>query len=102
MSGGCPACGFQNSDDAIYCGGCGAPLGPTCTACGAGPLPPGVAFCTVCGAELRRADTGLERKIVSVVFVDVVGFTSMAEQLDPEDVRRLLDPYYARAREELE
>jgi class 3 adenylate cyclase/tetratricopeptide (TPR) repeat protein len=39
---------------------------------------------------------------VSVLFVDLVGFTSLAEKLDPEDVRRVLDPYYARVREELE
>ena len=44
----------------------------------------------------------LERKIVSVVFVDLVGFTAMSEALDPEEVRRLLGPYYQRVREELE
>ncbi len=43
-----------------------------------------------------------ERKIVSIVFVDLVGFTARAELLDPEDVGRLLTPYYARARAELE
>jgi class 3 adenylate cyclase/tetratricopeptide (TPR) repeat protein len=39
---------------------------------------------------------------VSVLFADLVGFTSRAEQLDPEDVRALLSPYYARLRTELE
>ena len=43
-----------------------------------------------------------ERKIVTVLFADLVGFTSRAEQLDPEDVRAMLSPYYARLRSELE
>ena len=102
MSAGCPACGFLNTGDAVFCGRCGGVLGPTCSACGAGPLAPGIVFCTTCGAELARSAVALERKVVSVVFVDVVGFTSMSEALDPEDVRRVLDPYYLRAREELE
>ena len=77
-------------------------LGPICPSCGAGPLPAGVAFCTACGTELARPGVLLERKIVSVVFVDLVGFTAMSEALDPEEVRRLLAPYYQRLREELE
>jgi class 3 adenylate cyclase/tetratricopeptide (TPR) repeat protein len=48
------------------------------------------------------ADRGEERKIVTVLFADLVGFTSRAEQLDPEDVRAMLSPYYARLRTELE
>jgi class 3 adenylate cyclase len=43
-----------------------------------------------------------ERKIVTVLFADLVGFTSRSERLDPEDVRALLGPYYARLRSELE
>jgi class 3 adenylate cyclase len=43
-----------------------------------------------------------ERKVVTVLFTDLVGFTSRAEQLDPEDVRALLTPYYARLREQIE
>ncbi len=43
-----------------------------------------------------------ERKVVSVVFVDLVGHTSRSEGADPEDVRALLAPYHARARAELE
>ena len=43
-----------------------------------------------------------ERRIVSVVFVDLVGFTGQAERLDPEDVRALLAPYHNAVREELE
>jgi class 3 adenylate cyclase/tetratricopeptide (TPR) repeat protein len=43
-----------------------------------------------------------ERKVVTVVFCDLVGFTSRAEQLDPEDVEALLGPYHERLRSELE
>src|SRR6266536_1454561 len=43
-----------------------------------------------------------ERKVVSVVFVDLVGFTTQAESLDPEDVEAILEPYHTRLRVELE
>jgi class 3 adenylate cyclase len=43
-----------------------------------------------------------ERKVVTVLFADLVGFTSRAEQMDPEDVRALLSLCYARPRSELE
>ena len=43
-----------------------------------------------------------ERKVVTVLFTDIVGSTARAEQLDPEDVRAMLSPYYARLRGELE
>jgi class 3 adenylate cyclase len=43
-----------------------------------------------------------ERKVVTVVFVDLVGFTAQSERLDPEDVRGLLSPYHSRLRAELE
>src|SRR5579862_1603736 len=43
-----------------------------------------------------------ERKVVTVLFTDLVGFTSRAEELDPEDVRAMLTPYYARLREQIE
>jgi class 3 adenylate cyclase len=43
-----------------------------------------------------------ERKVVTVLFADLVGFTSRAELMDPEDVRALLSPYYKRLRTELE
>jgi class 3 adenylate cyclase/tetratricopeptide (TPR) repeat protein len=45
---------------------------------------------------------GQERKVVTVLFADMVGFTQRAEQMDPEDVRALLQPYHERVREELE
>jgi class 3 adenylate cyclase len=58
----------------------------------------------VCGASLDAAPavTREERKVITVLFADLVGFTSRAERLDPEDVRAQLSPYYARLRHELE
>ena len=73
----CPSCGQDNPDIARFCLACGAALD---------------------GSERR----GEERRVVSVIFVDLVGFTSDAERLDPEDVRALLDPYYQRVRIEIE
>jgi class 3 adenylate cyclase/tetratricopeptide (TPR) repeat protein len=102
MSVSCPACGFLNAGDAAFCGRCGGALGPMCPACGAGPLSAAISYCTACGADLEQPRIPVERKVVSVLFVDLVGFTGLAERLDPEDVRRVLEPYYARAREELE
>jgi class 3 adenylate cyclase len=74
----------------------------TCTRCGE-ENPEGARFCNACGAPLAEPrPTSEERRVVSVVFVDLVGFTSRAERLDPEDVRAILTPYYQRVRSELE
>src|SRR5437867_13219609 len=99
----CAACGAENAPGALFCGRCGSRVGRKCTTCAA-VVAPDVAFCTSCGAPLEAeapASTE-ERKIVSVLFADLVGFTSRAERLDPEEVRGFLAPYYARVRAELE
>jgi predicted ATPase/class 3 adenylate cyclase len=64
----------------------------------------GAKFCSECGAAAADVEplAQEERKVVSVLFADLVGFTSRAEQMDPEDVRALLSPYYTRLRAELE
>ena len=60
-------------------------------------------FCLACGSPLAApAPSVEERKLVTVVFTDIVGSTATAEQLDPEDVRARLAPYYTRLRSELE
>jgi class 3 adenylate cyclase len=59
-------------------------------------------FCLRCGAALASPNRREERRVVSVLFVDIVGFTSRAERLDPEDVRSFLTPYYERVRAEIE
>src|SRR5215475_1233378 len=74
----CPSCGHENADGARFCSNCGAPL------------------------ERAAGPAREERKVVTVIFADLVGFTSRAEQLDPEDVRAVLEPYHARLRAELE
>jgi class 3 adenylate cyclase/tetratricopeptide (TPR) repeat protein len=104
MSGeACPACGAENSVGALFCGHCGSRVGRKCPECAA-VVAPDVAFCTSCGTSLEpnvRAATE-ERKMVSVLFADLVGFTARAERLDPEEVRGLLAPYHTRVRAELE
>ncbi len=73
-----------------------------CPSCGREP-PEGARFCAFCGAVLEAEPAGREeRKVVSVVFVDLVGHTARSETVDPEDVRALLAPYHARARVEFE
>jgi class 3 adenylate cyclase len=72
----------------------------TCAVCGQ-DNPDVARFCFACGTALAEAGDE-ERRVVSVVFVDLVGFTGQAEQLDPEDVRALLSPYHHAVREELE
>jgi class 3 adenylate cyclase/tetratricopeptide (TPR) repeat protein len=59
-------------------------------------------FCFTCGTALEPAPTGEERKVVSVLFVDLVGFTAGADRADPEDVRATLRPYHARVSREIE
>ena len=94
----CATCGFENADTARFCGRCGEELGGACPACGA-VVAAGLDFCTSCGARLAEPE---ERKVVTVLFADLVDFTRRAGQLDPEDVRQVLAPYYARLRLELE
>jgi len=64
--------------------------------------PAGARFCFSCGRPFEQAAPREERKVVTVLFADLVGFTSRAEQMDPEDVRALLAPYHQRLRSELE
>ncbi len=78
------------------------PVVAICTGCGQ-ENPEGAKFCNACGSVIATPGrSGEERRIVSVLFVDLVGFTSRAEKLDPEDVREILTPYYERVRAELE
>ncbi len=72
-----------------------------CPACGV-ESPPIARFCLACGLPLADDTTRDERRIVSIIFVDLVGFTARAEQLDPEEVRALLTPYHEHVRREIE
>ena len=78
--------------------------GVICPSCSR-ELPGEFSFCPSCGIALAEAPLTMgreERKVVTVLFADLVGFTARAEQLDPEDVRALLSPYHAHLRTELE
>jgi class 3 adenylate cyclase/tetratricopeptide (TPR) repeat protein len=76
---------------------------PACPVC-AEENPERARFCWSCGAALTavQAAPGEERKVVSVLFVDLVGFTAASEQADPEDVRARLRAYHARVKQEIE
>ena len=74
-----------------------------CPACGK-ELPGEFPFCPFCGAPLAAParPAAEERKVVSVLFCDLVGFTASAEQADPEDVDRMLSAYAEMARARIE
>src|SRR5256714_2112382 len=74
-----------------------------CPVCGQ-ENPAGFKFCGACGAELDAAPATAreERRVITALSADLVGFTSRPEKLAPEDVRAMLPPYYARLRHELE
>src|SRR3954451_7071530 len=76
---------------------------PACPKCGE-ENPERARFCWACGTAIDEAPRSgaEERKIVSVLFVDLVGFTAASEQADPEDVRARLRPYHARVKQEIE
>jgi class 3 adenylate cyclase len=76
----------------------------TCSKCGT-ENPERAKFCLECGAALEDsalASVHEERKVVSVLFCDLVGFTAASEQQDPEDVRRRIRRYQERVRQEIE
>jgi class 3 adenylate cyclase/tetratricopeptide (TPR) repeat protein len=73
-----------------------------CPSCGAAN-PDGARFCNACAALLAAPTPGAEeRKVVSVLFVDLVGFTARSDAADPEDVRATLRPYHAGVKREIE
>jgi len=76
---------------------------PICATCGQ-DNPDVARFCLACGAALGvdEAAPQEERRVISVLFVDLVGFTARAERLDPEDVRAVLTPYHETVRREIE
>src|SRR2546427_10197347 len=76
---------------------------PACPTCGQ-DNPERARFCWSCGAAIAEAPRSAaeERKIVSVLFVDLVGFTAASDKAAPEDARARLRPYHARVKQEIE
>ena len=108
----CPACGSANEADRKFCGECGTALAQTCPSCGT-PNAPSVKFCGECGTALTastaptappqpQAAPTAERRLVSVLFADLVGFTAASEQRDAEDTRELLSRYFDASRRLIE
>ena len=73
----------------------------TCPNCGASNSAQ-ARFCSSCGTRLESAALREERRLVSVLFVDLVGFTERSDRADPEDVRELLRRYHDEAKERIE
>jgi class 3 adenylate cyclase/tetratricopeptide (TPR) repeat protein len=100
----CPSCGSENAADRKFCGQCGSALALVCPSCGSANEP-GTRFCGECGAALvavalpgMPAERVSERRLVSVLFADLVGFTALSEGRDAEEVRELLGRYFDAAR----
>jgi class 3 adenylate cyclase len=113
----CPSCGQDNPDDSIFCGDCGASLAAeqSCPSCGKAN-PSDLKFCRACGARLvepakpaaaadpraytprhlaekilrDRATLEGERRTVTALFADAIGFTPISERLDEEEVYDLM------------
>jgi class 3 adenylate cyclase/tetratricopeptide (TPR) repeat protein len=109
----CPQCGRENPGEARFCVHCGAELGVLCAGCGV-VLPVGARFCPGCGRAVpvapvpatytprhiseqilavRGAVEG-ERKLVSVLFCDIVRSSALAAELGPEDFHLVIDRFF--------
>jgi class 3 adenylate cyclase/tetratricopeptide (TPR) repeat protein len=112
----CPKCGTENSGGRKFCGECGAGLEEACPACGSA-VEAGTKFCGECGAALRTASAppvapaaaavptaapAAERRLVSVLFADLVGFTTLSEGRNSDEVRELLSRYFDASRRLIE
>ena len=114
----CASCGAENPTGQKFCGQCGSPLSVLCPSCGS-PSAPGQRFCGECGTALDSAPTqapaavperppaappapAAERRLVSVLFADIVGFTSLSEARDSEEVRELQSRYFDACRRLIE
>ena len=117
----CEQCGTENRAGRRFCRSCGSALAALCPVCSS-PAEPGDRFCGTCGNPLSAnggvaadgpspgpgldpaqagAGAPTERRVVSVLFADLVGFTALSDDRDPEAVREFLDGYFALARERI-
>ncbi len=102
----CAACGAHSPAGKKFCVKCGSPLAAVCPTCAA-PIAAGDVFCGDCGTSLADVPAAAaaagsaatdapqaERRVCSVLFCDLVGFTPLSEVRDPEEVRELLSRYF--------
>lgn len=102
----CPNCGNENRSARPFCSKCGTRLANVCSNCGASNEADDQ-FCGDCGSPLAtqapataeeptraRGPAEAERRLVSVLFADLVGFTALSEDRDAEEVRELLSKYF--------
>jgi class 3 adenylate cyclase/tetratricopeptide (TPR) repeat protein len=113
----CSNCGAENPAGAKFCNECATPLAVTCPNCGTANAP-SAKFCSECATPLSagapvpsvaaspaRASVPApvaERRLVSILFADLVGFTTLSDGRDPEEARDLLSRYFGLAREVIE
>ena len=106
----CRVCGTLNPEGVAFCINCGTPFAESCAVCGAQRIG-NARFCGNCGTRFPDTATDdaanetpapdadrTERRLVSVLFADMVGFTPFTEARDSEDVRDTLDRYFSVAR----
>ncbi len=110
----CPNCGAEAHQGQKFCAECGTALARACPSC-ASPYEAGQKFCAECGTALADAAApravpaaapaqapAAERRLVSVLFADLVGFTTLSESRDAEEVRELLSRYFDTCRRLIE
>ena len=100
----CPSCESDNRPGARFCRACGGALSLACPNCSAA-VSADQRFCDECGHNLaaapepaREPERTAERRLVSVLFADLVGFTALSESRDAEEVRELLSRYFETCR----
>ena len=103
----CSDCGTENPAGSRFCGNCGTALSLNCSNCGAAN-DPGMRFCNQCGSRLSDevrttpsppgAEPTAERRLVTVLFADLVGFTPWSESRDAEEAREMLTRYFETCR----
>ena len=108
MATACATCGAQAREGDRFCGVCGSALFQTCPTCGSEQAA-SASFCSKCGSALkagvRRSEPGSdqeERRVVTVLFADLVGSTALGARLDPEDVRTMQGELFALVNTEVE
>ncbi|MDP9239345.1 MAG: AAA family ATPase, partial [Actinomycetota bacterium] len=97
----CLSCSWDSPDGVRFCGRCGGRMHRRCQEC-SGWVDSDLRFCTHCGSpaddDIESPLAEVQRRAVTVLFADLVGFTALAERLDPEDLRSVQSAYFAAVR----